>query len=75
MGNRSMDQTSIKVPTGILESIDRDIDQTHDFRNRSEWIIAAMREFIKIRTKEIKERKEAFGIEPHPPKGGGGSEL
>ena len=69
MADRSIEHTSIKIPSGLLNSIDNDIETTHDFRNRSEWIIAAIREYIKIRTNEINERNTAFKNETL--KGGG----
>ena len=40
--------------------IDRDIEMNQDFRNSSEWIIAAIRSFEKERIKLIQDRKAAF---------------
>ena len=60
MKQRNLEPTSIKIPTGLLEMIDNDIEMNQDFRNRSEWIIAAIRAFEKERIKLIIERKAAF---------------
>lgn len=57
MKERDVTNTSIKIPTGLLERIDRDIAQYGDFRNRSEWIIAAIREYEKQRAALIAQRK------------------
>lgn len=57
MKERDVTNTSVKIPTGLLERIDRDIAQYGDFRNRSEWIIAAIREYEKQRTALIAQRK------------------
>lgn len=57
MKERDVTNTSVKIPTGLLERIDRDIAQYGDFRNRSEWIIATIREYEKQRTALIAQRK------------------
>ena len=71
MSDPNSHQFNVKVPKVLIDQIDADIETYHEYRSRSDWALAAMREFIKIRTKEINERKEAFGIEPQTPKGGG----
>lgn len=55
-------QFNFKVPDTMLELIDRDIDESGEFRNRSEWALMAMRYFLDYRTKTIVERKQAFGL-------------
>ena len=52
--------TSIKIPSGLLNVIDDDIEQNKEFRNRSEWIITAIRQFLDYRTKIIADRRKAF---------------
>ena len=49
--------TSIKIPPGLIKMIDDDIKQNNDFRNRSEWIISAIRFYESERIRIIKERK------------------
>lgn len=59
MRERNVTNTLVKIPTGLLERIDRDVAQTGDFRNRSEWIIAAIRSYELERTDLIAKRKAA----------------
>lgn len=40
--------------------IDKDIETNRDFRNRSEWIIAAIRFYEQERMRILRERKAAF---------------
>lgn len=59
MVERNVVPTSIKIPAGLLERIDKDIESNDDFRNRSEWIIAAIRSYEDYRTELIAKRKAA----------------
>ena len=52
-------QVNVKCPQRLLERIDGDIEESGEFRNRSEWIIAAIRYYDDYRTKLKAERKIA----------------
>lgn len=43
MKDRNTDQVNFKCPVGLLQLIEEDVDRSGEFRNRSEWIIAALR--------------------------------
>ena len=60
MKERSVIQFNFKCPEALAELIDQDIEHTGEYRNRSEWVLAAVRQFIDYRTKIIAERKAAF---------------
>jgi len=55
-------QFNFRVPENIVELIDKDIEKTGEFRNRSEWTLQAMRYFLEFRTKTIIERQNAFNL-------------
>ena len=40
---------SMKCPIGIIETMDKDVEESGDFMNRSDWMVSAFREFIRIR--------------------------
>lgn len=42
---RSMNQINFKCPAGLIEFMDCDIEVYGDHRNRSEYIVAALREY------------------------------
>lgn len=44
--------------------MNRDIEETDEFRNQSEYVLAALRHFIDYRTNIIAERKKAFSEPP-----------
>lgn len=46
------DQVNVKYPIGLLKKIDEDVEKSQEFRNRSEWIIAAARYYLEQRKKE-----------------------
>ncbi|MDR1404101.1 MAG: ribbon-helix-helix domain-containing protein [Candidatus Methanoplasma sp.] len=79
MADRSMQQINIKCPTGIIELIDKDIQENQEFRNRSEYMLAALRYYIDHRTKTLAERKITNQTEEKDfiknPAGGGGQQL
>lgn len=52
-------QVNVKCPQKLLERIDDDIEESGEFRNRSEWIISAIRSYDDYRTKLKAERKIA----------------
>lgn len=60
MKERSVIQFNFKCPNAIAELIDQDIDLTGEYRNRSEWVLAAVRQFLDYRTKILAERKQAY---------------
>jgi Arc/MetJ-type ribon-helix-helix transcriptional regulator len=45
MDEKSTSPTGVKFPSNLLKQIDEEVD-TGDFRNRSELIIAAVRDYI-----------------------------
>ena len=55
-------QFNFKVPDTLLELIDNDIENSGEFRNRSEWALMAVRYFLDYRTRTIAERKNAFNL-------------
>ncbi|MCL2143171.1 MAG: ribbon-helix-helix domain-containing protein [Methanomassiliicoccaceae archaeon] len=58
MVERDMEQLSIKVPKGLVAIIDDDISLTEEFRNRSEFIVMAIRYYADHRAVIIKTRNE-----------------
>lgn len=50
---------SIRVPEGLLERVERDVEENGDHASRADWIIAAMREYEKQRATLIAQRKVA----------------
>jgi len=51
MPKKVTEQVNVKYPTGLLNKIDSDIAESGEFRNRSEWIIAAARFYLDHREK------------------------
>ena len=39
-----------------MRLIEKDIDETDEFRNRSEWIVAALRYYLEMREKQKEKR-------------------
>lgn len=52
---------SIRIPDGLLERIEKDIEENGDFTSRADYILSALRQYEDYRTKIIAERKAAFG--------------
>ena len=40
---------TMKCPIGIVEIMDKDVAESGEFMNRSDWMVSAFREFIRIR--------------------------
>ena len=59
MAERNMEQLSLKIPKGLVVIMDADIANTDEFRNRSEFIVAAIRFYEDHRTIVIQARKKA----------------
>lgn len=57
VSDRNVVPTSMKIPKGLLEWIDADVEINEEYRNRSEWIIAAIRHYQDYRIKLLAERK------------------
>jgi metal-responsive CopG/Arc/MetJ family transcriptional regulator len=53
------EQLSIKIPKGLIRFMDIDIAENKDLRNRSEYIIAAIRAYEEYRVKFLAEKKMA----------------
>lgn len=58
--DRNVYQMNVKVPMRLIELIDLDLESEGDFRNRSEWVLAAIRAYIDARTEIIEKRKRAY---------------
>ena len=61
MNDKLVVPTSIKIPKGLLDLIDADVEKNGDFRNRSEWMIEAFRNYLNERVKIVSEREKIFG--------------
>ena len=46
-----------------MKLIEKDIDETDEFRNRSEWIVAALRYYLEMRENQ-KEKRNAQDEDP-----------
>ena len=53
-------QVNFRCAADFIDLIEQDIESTGEFKNRTEWIMQAMRMFLDYRTKIILERKNAF---------------
>jgi len=53
------DFVGVKVPSGLLELIDKDVSDSDEFSSRSTWIVEACRRFEEYRTKIKADRKVA----------------
>jgi len=51
MKERTTNQINIKCPEGIIELIDEDVTLSKEYRNRSEWLLAAIRFYLDHRRK------------------------
>ena len=60
MSDKKSGQINTRFPEGLLELIDRDIDNSDEFRNRSDWLLAAARHYSEYRTKILAERKLVY---------------
>ena len=56
MKDRTTDQINFKCPSGLMRLIEKDIDETDEFRNRSEWIVAALRYYLEMRENQKEKR-------------------
>ena len=63
MKEPSIVQFNFRCPEALVELIDKDNELTGEFRNRSEWVLQAIRQFLDYRTKIIAERQAAFSKE------------
>jgi len=48
---RELDQINFKCPIGLIRLMKEDIEETEEFRNQSEYLVAALRYFITERQK------------------------
>ena len=60
MPERQIVQFNFRCPVALVELIDQDIEATGEYRNRSEWTIAAIRNFVEYRARVVAERKTAY---------------
>ncbi|MDY0237008.1 MAG: hypothetical protein RBR71_13365 [Gudongella sp.] len=59
MKDKTTSQINFKCPEGLIKIIDQDVEESEEFRNRSEWIIAAARFYTDHRTMIKSERRKA----------------
>lgn len=52
--------TSVKIPPSILDFIDKDVETSGDFANRTDWIVAALREYQSKRSDFLSKKKSLF---------------
>ena len=52
--------TSVKIPPSILDFIDKDVETSGDFANRTDWIVAALREYQSKRSDFLSKKKLLF---------------
>jgi len=52
--------TSVKIPPSILDFIDKDVENSGDFANRTDWIVAALREYQSKRSDFLSKKKLLF---------------
>ncbi|MDO5853588.1 MAG: ribbon-helix-helix domain-containing protein [Thermoplasmata archaeon] len=52
---------SIRIPDGLLEKIEADVEGSGDFTSRADYILAAIRHFEEYRIRILAERKAAYG--------------
>ncbi len=52
--------TSVKIPENLLRQMDKDIESTKDFANRTDFIVTAIRFYLDHRTDLIYKRNTAF---------------
>lgn len=50
-------QIGARVPLSIVEFMDNDVNN-NEFQNRSDWIVCACREYVKIRKREMSEQSQ-----------------
>lgn len=51
---------SLRIPDGLLEKIEKDIEENGDFTSRADYILSALRFYEDYRTKLLAERKRAY---------------
>lgn len=39
----------LRCPDGLLEMIDKDVEESNEFTSRSDWIVCAIREYLRVR--------------------------
>ncbi|MDR0522806.1 MAG: ribbon-helix-helix domain-containing protein [Candidatus Methanoplasma sp.] len=52
---------SVKIPYGLIDAIEKDIDATSEHRSRSEYIVAAVRYYVEHRKNMISKDREQTG--------------
>jgi len=52
--------TGVKIPEGLIEFMKKDIEESKEFRNQSEYLVAALRFYEDHRTQIKAERKNTF---------------
>ncbi|MCL2032197.1 MAG: ribbon-helix-helix domain-containing protein [Methanomassiliicoccaceae archaeon] len=54
---------TLRVPEGLIEKVDQDVERFNDFSSRADFIIVAIRSYLEERTEAISERNKAFSDE------------
>ena len=56
MADDEKDHINIRVPIGLILFMEKDIEENQEHRNKSEYIIAAMRFYEEHRTELLRKR-------------------
>ena len=43
---------TFRIPAGLIDAIDKDVEESDMYLNRTQWIIAAIREYLRVRTQD-----------------------
>ena len=57
---------SVRIPTGILEYIDYQVENVHEFASRSDFILHAVRVYVDLRNGTIKKPQGGGGFRKRP---------
>ena len=52
--------TSVKIPPSLLDFIDKDVENSGDFANRTDWIVTAIRKYSYDRSEYLSRKKLLF---------------
>lgn len=57
---------SIRIPSGVLRYIDDQIESEHEFTNRSDFILHAVRVYVDLRTGMLRKPQGGGGFRKRP---------
>jgi Arc/MetJ-type ribon-helix-helix transcriptional regulator len=55
---------TVRIPNGLLERIDEDVNRSNEFSSRADYILDALRKYEEHRTKLLAERATAKATQP-----------